>query len=136
MKNLMKFATILVLFSLPSLMKSQCVSPYPLKNNLICDIDILVTVYNKNCTVVFGPTMVNIPSGNTYNTTTPPLQTWEVEIKVIDVASPSCPVTQLNGPVKASCGSTCPPKPMASPITGGCCPVNNINATCAGATIN
>ena len=136
MKNILKIFGLMALLNLPMLMKSQILNPLPFNNTTGCLAQILIKEYGSNCAFITSQ-IVPVPAGGTSISLNS--LTFEIEVTVQWVGTPSCPVTQVTGPVNSfQCGTACSPANPFSNLKsiGGCCPAHFVNVSCGTGNIN
>src|SRR4051812_15108010 len=117
MKNLIKVIATFVAVNFSLILNAQCGNPYPVVNNSPCPVDFRWREIDAKCSPISTYQIKSVPAGGTVML---PLggTTFEVEVEII--MANSCPITQINGPVIAGCGSSCT-SPNTSTFLGGCC---------------
>ena len=133
MKDSVKIFAVLALLSLPSLMKSQIINPFPIENrDQNCPVEVTINEYDVACNLL-GSNVMYVPTSTT-NFWSLNAATADVEIIVNWAVSPAC---SSGVTVITSCGSSCTGVSSGTLSFSCCASLTNVLVSCAaGALIN
>jgi hypothetical protein len=133
LKNLVIVCATLLCIAVPGFSKAQIANPYPVTNNLGCDVEISYKILDAKCNPVCSA-VITISAGTTFPVPLCP-GGYDIIITIDWIGNPGCTASMFPGPVNTSCS---PLNTVANVLTSpGCpCPAANINAAIPGASIN